>query len=159
MSPRSVIWRTPRDRAASSASRNGPSSPGRRPPWQSAKTARMRRNDSSTEIRAFSRLSSRMPYRAAAALLALFLAARQPAAALAARSLSPPKAPRADASVRRALERGDDTLDVIVGLREEPAASASATRETEAAPRREAQRRAERLKRERSILDALPPGA
>jgi len=100
-----------------------------------------------------------MPYRAAAALLALFLAARQPAAALAARSPSPPQAPRADASVRRALERGDDTLDVIVGLREEPAAPATAARETEAAPKHDAQRRAERLKRERSILDALPPGA
>src|SRR6476620_3746720 len=122
MSPRSVIWLTRRDRAASSASRNGPSSPGRRPTWQSAKTARMRRNDSSTEIRVLPRLSSRMRYRAAGAFLALFLAARSPAS---------PDAPRADASVRRALERGDETLDVIVGLREEPAAPASVARATQ----------------------------
>ena len=36
-----MIARAPRFRAASSASRNGPSSPGLRPAWQSAKTARI----------------------------------------------------------------------------------------------------------------------
>ena len=90
-----------------------------------------------------------MASRAGATLLGLLLAARTGAAA--ARALFSSDAPRATASVRRALERGDASLDVIVGLREDaPARSASGI------VRKESERRADRLDRERAVLDALP---
>src|SRR5262249_53653241 len=133
MSPRSVIWRTPRALAASSASRNGPSSPGLRPTWQSAKTARIRRNDSARNSEAGSGYPLAMRIRAAAILLALLAAGRLAAAP--SRPLSASDAPRADASVRRVLANGDATLDVIVGVREETSGT-----DAKAAPRREAAR-------------------
>src|SRR5688572_33115424 len=46
MSPSSEMAVAPRRRASLRASRNGPSSPGRRPTWQSAKTALIAGKDS-----------------------------------------------------------------------------------------------------------------
>jgi hypothetical protein len=94
-----------------------------------------------------------MGIRAAATLLGVLLAGR--AAGATPHALSASDAPRADARVRAALERGDSTLDVIVGLyADAPSAGA--------APKRRAEdrgARAERIAREKRVLDALPRGA
>ncbi len=60
------------------------------------------------------------------------------------------KAPRADASVRAALRRGDAVLNVLVGIRERDRGDAKASRELE--------RRSRRLEAEGRVVASLAPG-
>jgi hypothetical protein len=94
----------------------------------------------------------RMPLSAAAFS---FLAAAVSGAAAA--PLAPEHVPRADASVRRALDRGEAVLDVIVGVRDgTPSPRALAAHPD---PAGEPRRRAQRLAAQDALARAISPGA
>lgn len=91
----------------------------------------------------------------AVAACVLFLAASLGRGAV--RETFPEEAPRADASVLAALNRGDDVLDVIVGLRDDtPSARVLAAHPD---PAGEPARRVRRLAAQRRLLREMAPGS
>ena len=91
----------------------------------------------------------------AAAVGVLFLAASLGRGAV--RMTTPAEAPRADASVLAALNRGDEALNVIVGLRDDtPSARALAPG---ADPAGEPARRVRRLAAQRRLVAEMAPGS
>jgi Subtilase family/Proprotein convertase P-domain len=71
--------------------------------------------------------------------------------------LTPEDVPRADASVLAALNRGDEVLDLIVGVRDDtPSAKALAAHPD---PSGEPARRLRRLAAQRRLVEAMRPGA